>query len=66
MINLTSVKQFCKDYTKIENYEEAAKNRAKITEDTRRKQSESHKGLRWKLIDGNRVYYRNEEDASLG
>lgn len=38
---------------------EAAKNRAKITEDTRHKQSESHKGMRWKLIDGKRVWYRN-------
>ena len=25
MINLTTVKRFCKDYTKIENYEEAVK-----------------------------------------
>ena len=34
--------------------------------ETRRKLSDSRKGLRWKLIDGIRVYYRNEEDTSLG
>lgn len=38
---------------------EAAKNRAKITEDTRRKLVESHKGMHWKLVDGKRVWYRN-------
>lgn len=50
----------CKPFSKEtrRKMSEAAKNRAKTTE--------SHKGLRWKLIDGIRVYYRNEEDTSLG
>ena len=30
MINLTSVKQFCKDYTKIENYEEAVNDQSQV------------------------------------
>lgn len=30
MINIITVKQFCKDYTKIENYEEAIKDQSQI------------------------------------
>ena len=55
MINLTKVKRFCKDYTKIENYEEAVKDTTQtwhchhkkgkhLSEETRKKISEAEKG----------------------
>lgn len=60
MICKAYVKRYCKDFTKIENYEKAwnkGKKREAFSVEWKRKMSEAKKGKHWKLVNVKRVYY---------